>query len=92
MSMFDKMKDIYEMRKQASQLQAALAKETVLGSSGNNAFKVTLDGNQNVMKVEIDDSIIGDKAQLERSAREAFSRALDALKKLMVSKFSGYLK
>lgn len=92
MSLLGKVKDIYEMRKQASQLQAALAKETVTGSSGNNAFKVTLDGNQNILKVEIDDSIVGDKLALERSSREAFAKALDGLKKLMVSKFSGYLQ
>ena len=92
MSLFGKVKDIYEMRKQAGQLQAALAKESVTGISGNSAFRVMLDGNQNVVSVEIDASIIGDKALLERSAREAFSKALDALKKLMVSKFSGYLK
>lgn len=92
MSLFGKMKDMYEMRKSASQLQAALSKETVTGISANNAFKVTLDGNQNILKVEIDDSIVGDRALLERSSREAFAKALDALKKLMVSKFSGYLK
>ncbi len=92
MSLFDKMKDMYEMRKQATQLQGMLAKERVSGASGNNAFKVSLDGNQNILSVEIDQSIVGDKGQLEKCAREAFSKSLDALKKLMVSKFSSYLR
>ncbi|MEK7648884.1 MAG: YbaB/EbfC family nucleoid-associated protein [Patescibacteria group bacterium] len=92
MSILDKMKDMYEMRKQATQLQALLAKEKVTGASNNNSFKVTLDGNQNVLSVEIDQSIVGDKMQLEKSGREAFSKGLDALKKMMVSKFSSYLR
>lgn len=92
MSFLDKMKDMNAMRKQAKTLQTALSQETVKGSSANNFFHVTLDGNQNVLKVEIDEKLIGDKALLERSAKEALSRALDGLKKMMVSKFSSFMK
>jgi DNA-binding protein YbaB len=92
MSFLGKIKDIQDMRKQAKELQDALAKEVVVGDSGNGAFRVTMDGNQNILKVEIADSIVGDKALLERSAKESFSRAHDALKKVMVSKFSGFMK
>lgn len=80
------------MRKQAKELQGALSHEIVVGDAGNGAFKVTLDGNQTVLKVEISDVILGDKALLERYAKESFSRALDALKKIMVSKFSSYMR
>lgn len=92
MSFLDKFKDMNEMRKQAKELQTALAKEVVVGDGGNGLFKVTMDGNQNVIKVEIDDKIVGDKAQLERCAKDAFMRALDALKKVMVTKFSGFMR
>jgi len=88
MSFFDKLKDL----KQAREIQAQLGKEQVIGISGNGFFKVTLDGNQNVIRVEIDEKSLGDKHQLEKSAKEAFSKALDALKKLMVSKFSSIMK
>lgn len=80
------------MKKQASELQAALAKEKASGVSSNNAVRITLDGNQNVVSVEIEDSALENKALLERSVREALTRALDSLKKMMVSKFSNYLK
>ncbi|MBI2644752.1 YbaB/EbfC family nucleoid-associated protein [Candidatus Uhrbacteria bacterium] len=88
MSFFDKLKDL----KQAREIQAQLGKEQVIGTSSNGLFKVTLDGNQNVVRVEIDEKVVGDRHQLEKSAKEAFSRALDSLKKLMVSKFSSIMK
>lgn len=88
MSFFDKLKDL----KQAREIQSQLGKEHVTGISQNGFFKVTLDGNQNVIRVEIDDAVLHDKFRLEKSAKEAFSRALDSLKKLMVSKFSSIMK
>lgn len=92
MSVFDKVKDLYAIKKQANELQAALAKETVTGSSTRNVVRITLDGNQNVTNVEIDVMAISDKVLLERSVREALTSALNALKKMMVSKYSHYLK
>ncbi|MBI4239629.1 YbaB/EbfC family nucleoid-associated protein [Candidatus Uhrbacteria bacterium] len=92
MGMLDKLKDMAEMRKSAKELQSVLGKETVSGASSNGSVKVVLDGNQNVVSVQIADSALANKELLERSTKEAFSRALDALKKLMVSKFSSYMK
>ncbi len=92
MSFLDKIKDMSEMRKQAKQLSDQLSKEVVVGSASGGFFRVTMDGNQSVVSVEISDEIVGDKERLERCAKEAFSRAHDELKKLMVSKFSSYLK
>ncbi len=91
MSLFGQLKDMNEMRKQAKQMQDILSKETVEGTSHDNAFKVVIDGNQNVLKVEISDSIVGDKGALEKGAREAFAKALDNLKKIMVTKLSGMM-
>ncbi len=92
MSILDKIKDFGEMRKTAKELQSALSHETVTGQSANGYVKVQLDGNQNVMSVEISDEVVGNKDLLQRSTKEAFSRALDALKKMMVSKFSSFMK
>jgi len=92
MGMLDKLKDLHSMRKEAKELQSALAKEQMTGSSKDGYFRVTMDGNQNVLRVEIDESIVGDRYRLESNAKEAFARALDALKKLMASKFSSFLK
>ena len=78
MSLFSKLKDL----KKAKELQGALAKETVTGVSSNGHVTVVMDGNQNIVSVQISEAVLSDKVQLERSTKEAFSRALDALKKM----------
>ncbi len=95
MSFLDKLgkiKDLNEMRKQAKEVQSVLSQERITGTSSNGHVSVMIDGNQNVLSVEIKDEALADKQQLERSTKDALSRALDGLKKLMVSKFSGMLK
>ena len=92
MSFLDKLSNLNEMRKNAKELQSALSKEVVVGTSNDGHFSVTLDGNQNVLRVEIAEALASNKFQLEKSAKEAFSKALDALKKMMVSKFSSAMK
>ncbi len=88
MGIFDKLHDI----KKARELQSALAKEVVQGVSKDGTVRVTIDGNQNVLRVSIDDAIISDKHKLEYNTKDAFVRGLDALKKLMASKFSSVFK
>ncbi len=88
MGFFDKLKDL----KKARELQTTLAKEVVEGVSKDGTVRVTIDGNQNVMRVVIDDSILNDKHKLEQNTKDAFVRGLDSLKKLMASKFSAVFK
>ena len=95
MGMLDKLKDINDLRKhgkELKELQGQLAKEQAVGTSSDGMVIVTLDGNQNVLSVHIDEAIVGNKLQLEKSVKDAIFRALDALKKMMASKFSAFLK
>lgn len=95
MSFLDKIKDINELRKNAGELkalQSQLGKETVTGVSGDGKVSIVLDGNQNVISVSIDESIVGNKAQLEKSVKDSMFRGLDALKKMMAAQFSSFLK
>lgn len=92
MDQLGKLKDLNSMRKQAKEMQSTLSKETITGQSQNGHVSITIDGNQNVLKVEIQEPALSDKLQLERSVKDALSRALDSLKKMMVSKFSNMLK
>jgi len=92
MSFLDKLKDMNEMRKQAAEIQSMLGQETVVGTSNDGHFTVTMDGNQNILKVEIAEELVGNKFALEKGAKESFSKALDGLKKIMVSKLSGMMK
>ncbi len=95
MSMMDKLKDLNELRKhgkELKELQGQLAKEQAVGTSADGKVTVILDGNQNILSVHIDDAIVGDKVQLEKSVKDAIFRSLDALKKMMAAKFSSFLK
>ena len=95
MGILDKLKDINDLRKhgkELKELQGQLAKERAVGTSSDGMVTVTLDGNQNVLSVRIDDAIVGNKLQLEKSVKDAIFRALDSLKKMMASKFSSFLK
>lgn len=88
MSLFDKFRDL----RKAREIQSLLSKEIVDGVSKDGTVRVTIDGNQNVLRVSIDDSLLGEKHKLEYNTKEAFTRSLDALKKLMASKFSSVFK
>lgn len=95
MGIFDKIKDINELRKNAGELkslQAQLSKEEIVGTSKDGFVTIVLDGNQNVVRVRIDEQAVGNRIQLEISVKDALFRAVDGLKKLMASKFSSFLK
>jgi DNA-binding protein YbaB len=87
MGLFDKLKDIGEMRKQAKQIESQLAKETVTGKSGGEKIKITIDGNNNVLSVEVSPDIAGDKSEVARHIRQALEDLFKHHKKMLQSKF-----
>lgn len=91
MSFLDKLKDINEMRKQAKQIEIMLSQEIVIGKSSNEYIKITLDGNQNIKSVEVQDHIVGDRKEIARHIRESLEDAISKHKKLLQSKFGGML-
>lgn len=95
MGIFDKIKDINELRKNAGELkslQAQLSKEEIIGTSKDGLVTLVIDGNQNVVRVSIDERALANRIQLESSVKDALFRTLDGLKKMMASKFSSFLK
>lgn len=92
MGIFDKLKDVNEMRKQAKQIELLLANETVTGSSSGGKIKITIDGNQAVKSVEVDPGIAGDKSEVARHIRSALEDLFKQHKKLLQSKFGNMLQ
>lgn len=92
MGIFDKLKDVSEMRKQAKQIEGMLAKEIVVGQSGGGKIKITIDGNQNVQSVEVDESIAGDKSEVARHIRAALEDLTSKHKKMLQSQFGSMMK
>ena len=92
MGIFDKLKDINEMRKQAKQLETLLATETVSGASSGGKIKITMDGNQAIKSVEVDAGIAGDKSEIARHIRSALEDLFKQHKKMLQSKFGSMMQ
>lgn len=84
--MFSKLKQFKDIRDRAKSIQAVLGQERVQGTAGWDKIKVVVDGNQHVVSVSIDESLMNDKAKLEGLIKEAANDALNGIQKVLSSK------
>ncbi|MCG6201881.1 YbaB/EbfC family nucleoid-associated protein [Psychromonas antarctica] len=88
--MGDLMKKAQEMQENMQKAQAEIANTEVVGESGAGLVKVTLLGNHNVRRVDIDPSLMDDdKAMLEDLIAAAFNDAVRRVEEINKSKMSG---
>ena len=88
--MGDLMKKAQEMQENMQKVQAEIANTEVVGESGAGLVKITLLGNHNVRKVEIDDSLMeDDKEMLEDLIAAAMNDAVRRVEEVNKSKMSG---
>lgn len=92
MGIFDKLKDVNEMRKQAKQIEGQLAAVQVTGKSSGGKIQLTIDGNQNVLSVAVDPGIVGDKSEIGRHIRSALEDLFKQHKKMLQSKYSSMMQ
>jgi nucleoid-associated protein EbfC len=59
------LKQAQKMQEEMQQAQVRLAQEEVVGEAGGGMVKVTMTGQHQVKRVEIDPSVMGDKEMLE---------------------------
>lgn len=76
--MFDKAKKLWDLQGKARKLQAELREMEFTGEELGGKVKVTLSGEQKVLAVEIDDSLINveEKESLIKFVSQAFSSAV----------------
>jgi DNA-binding protein YbaB len=91
MGLFDKIKDVNQMRKQAKQIELMLAEEEIVGKSAGEKIKIIMDGNQRVKSVEVSDAIVGDRGEIARNIREAMEDLNNKHKKMLQSKFGSMM-
>jgi DNA-binding protein YbaB len=89
--MFDNLKDIYNLKKQASEMERELASERVEAISSNNLVRIIINGKHDLLTVEILDQETYDKNELAQSFKEAFSKAQAKLQNILVQKFKGMI-
>lgn len=87
--MGDLMKKAQEMQENMQKAQAEIANTEVVGESGAGMVKVTLLGNHNVRKVEIDPSLLEDEKELlEDLIAAAMNDAVRRVEEVNKSKMS----
>lgn len=92
MGIFDKLKDINEMRKQAKQMELLLGQEMVTGKSSGGKISITMDGNQNIKSVEVAPDVAGDKSEVARHIRSALEDLFKQHKKMLQGKFGSMMQ
>ena len=83
--MFNKLKDLAEMKKQAGQMQGMLAGERI--EVENNGIKIVMDGNMQILEVKINPEL--DKESQEKYLKENFNQAIQKVQRLMAEKMMG---
>jgi len=78
------MGQLQKLQEQLEQAQAQLAEETVSGSAGGGAVKVTVTGDQRCKGIEIDPELLkdADVEMLQDLLLAAFNNAIDASRDL----------
>ena len=70
-------------------MQAQMAHEKITGHSADNTFSITINGNQEVLEVNVSPDIDLNHPEIEKNIKEAFNNAQEKLKARMVEKFQG---
>ena len=83
--MFSKLKQVKDLRDQAKKIQDVLKDVTCEGAGGWGKIKVRMNGNLEIVSVEIDPSMLagGQKGKLEDGVREAVNDAVKKTQKEM---------
>ncbi|OGZ45945.1 MAG: hypothetical protein A3J54_03000 [Candidatus Ryanbacteria bacterium RIFCSPHIGHO2_02_FULL_45_13b] len=87
--MFDKLKDMYQMQKQAREMQALLGAERAVGSSKDGVIQITLSGSFDVVDVVVTDGAQLTKDVVQKDIKEAFTDAQQKVKGILMQKFKG---
>lgn len=86
--MFDKIKQLKNLRDQAMQMKAMLAQEVVSASAAGGKVSLTMNGNQEIINIDISEELLAPqkKDECEKALKEAFNDANNKVKHLMASK------
>ena len=85
MSMFSQLKQIKDLKEQAKKLQDELGKEIV--DTEKNGIKMTMNGSQEVLKVEITNTdILSNKEKMESAIKECTNESIKKVQNVMAKK------
>ncbi len=82
---------MYQLRKQAQEMQSRLVGEKVTGISRDKTLEITINGNQEITDINILDRDSFVAGYIEDSIKEAFADAQGKIKNIMMEKFKDML-
>jgi DNA-binding YbaB/EbfC family protein len=90
--MFDQLKDLYNLRKQAAELQKQLESERISSDSNNGLVTITINGSHQLLDLTINKELAEtNKEQLSGAIKDAYNQAAENLKSLLAEKFKGMM-
>jgi DNA-binding YbaB/EbfC family protein len=86
--MFDKIKELKNLRDQAKQVKETLAQETVQAEAHHGQVSIIMDGNMEVKSTEINSDLLhpDKKEDLEKAIKEATNDAVKKAQRVMAQK------
>ncbi len=93
--MFQKLKQYKDLRDTAKTAQNVLSGETVHAEGFGGKVGVVMDGNQKILSIDIDESVLAPahKSEIEKGVKDAIEEAMKKLQRVMLKKMkSGELE
>jgi len=89
--MFDKLKQIKELRDRAKQMKEILAQETVHADAAHGQVNIVMDGNQEIISLTVEPELLAadKKEELEQGIKEAVNEAIKKSRTVMAQKIQG---
>lgn len=86
--MFEKIKQLKNLRDQAKQLKETMDQEVINAQAASGKVNITMNGSQEILDIQIDPEFLnpGKKEELEKALKEAFSEANNKIRHLMASR------
>lgn len=84
--MFSKIKAIKDIRDQAKNMQSALEEVVCTGTGAKDKVSISMNGNQRILSIDIDDELMTNKPALSQALIEAFGNVTKDLQKEMAGK------
>ena len=87
-SMLSKLKQYKDLRSQAKSVQSVLSEETVHADGAGGKVNIVMDGNQKIMSLDIDESLLAPehKEKIQQGVIDAIAASTKKIQKVMAKK------
>jgi len=83
--MFNKIKAIKDLRHQAKTMKNEFDQIVEKGEGAHGKVRISMNGNQEILDLQIDDELLGDKIRLTNGVKDAFKDVIKKIQHKMAS-------